>query len=160
MKKNITTENKTTMNTEEKEMKINAKICECCGEEIAIENAKLNAEEAMQEKVNDLVEKFFEEIDVDSIAQGYLDTDSLVDDYVRELFGEDCRNRLSFIDFLLGYDYINRCWDEYELRKYAENEGVDEAEATMFVEAFTCGKVGDWLDYDIAQAVFESLRGY
>ena len=216
MKKNITTEPKTNtnINKEEKEMKIDTKICECCGKEIAIENAKLAhriplseggkndftnmillceacykgtedysieveeaekkvraaeqerlakqkseeeaAEEVMQEKVDDLVEKFFEETDVDSIAYHFIDTYGLLDDYLSVLL-EDCDNRLSFKDYLLGDNVIDYCWAEYELRTYAENEGFDEAEATMFVGAFTCGEVRGWLDYDIAQAVLEHV---
>ena len=114
------------------------------------------AEEAMQEKVEELVEKFFEETDVYSIAYHFIDTYDLLDNYLSVLL-EDCDNRLSFKDYLLGDNVIDYCWAEYELRTYAENEGFDEAEATMFVGAFTCGEVRGWLDYDIAQAVLEHV---
>ena len=215
MKKKIATGNTTTMNMEEKEMKIDTKICECCGKEIAIEDAKLAhriplseggknnfsnmvilckncfchtqdyeieymenrkkaraiedeqiakleaeeeaAEQAMREKIFELVDQFFMETREKGNILWYLCIDTAKRDYLYRLFSEDCCNSLSFIEFFLDRRYIDNCWDEFELSKYALNEGFDYFEATLFAETFSNGAVRDWLDFDIAQAVFEYI---
>ena len=112
----------------------------------------------MQEKVEELVEKFFEETSTEELVQNYLCTDDIKRDYLCELFDEECNNSISFKEFILEFGYLGYYWDKDELREYAENSGYSEEEAEKFVEVFTLEEVSDYLDYDFAQTVYEEIK--